>query len=412
MSPRDNASGPKKVHLMGVAEARAAMLATVRVLAAERVPLSAALNRVLSNAVIAGRDQPPFAVSAMDGYALRSVDTPGILRIGGESSAGRGYAGACESGAAIRISTGAAMPDGADTVVIQEDVSRDGDAVTVPAVKRGKNIRPRGGDFSAGQVLLPPGRKLDGVSVSLTAATGAASLAVMRPPRVAILSSGDELAAPGETPGPYQIFDSATYGIAGLVQSWGGVAQRLGVERDDIGAIARAAEQGLRDNDLLVVIGGASVGDHDHARPALMRLGLELAVEKISVRPGKPTWFGNTPQGPVLGLPGNPASALVCAYLFLRPLIEAMLGRDPQVCTSTCRAHLMHALPANGPREHYLRAFLAVDDEGRLRARSFEDQDSSLISIFAAANALIRLPPDTPALAQGALLDVIRLEGA
>lgn len=412
MSPKDNASGPKKAHLMGVAEARAAMLAAVRVLAAERVSLSAALNRVLSDAVIAGRDQPPFAVSAMDGYALRSVDTPGILRIGGESSAGRGYEGACVSGAAIRISTGAAMPDGADTVVIQEDVSRDGDAVTVPAVKPGKNIRPRGGDFSAGQVLLSRGRKLDGVAVSLAAATGAASLAVMRPPRVAILSSGDELAAPGETPGPYQIFDSATYGIAGLVQSWGGVAQRLGVECDDIGAIARAAEQGLRDSDLLVVIGGASVGDHDHARPALMRLGLELVVEKISVRPGKPTWFGNTPQGPVLGLPGNPASALVCACLFLRPLMEAMLGRDPQASTSTCRAHLIHALPANGPREHYLRAFLDVDGEGRLRAKSFEDQDSSLISVFAAANALIRLPPDAPALAQGALVDVLRLEGA
>lgn len=412
MSPRDNASGSKKAHLMGVAEARAAMLAAVSVLAAERVSLSAALNRVLSDAVIAGRDQPPFAVSAMDGYALRSVDTPGILRIGGESSAGRGYEGCCESGAAIRISTGAAMPDGADTVVIQEDVSRDGDAVTVPAIKRGKNTRPRGGDFSAGEVLLPPGRKLNGVAVSLAAATGAASLAVIRPPRVAILSSGDELAAPGETPGPYQIFDSATYGIAGLVQSWGGAAQRLVLERDDIGAIARAAEQGLRDSDLLVVIGGASVGDHDHARPALMRLGLELVVEKISVRPGKPTWFGSTPQGPVLGLPGNPASALVCAYLFLRPLMEAMLGRDPQACTSTCRAHLMHALPANGPREHYLRAFLDVDGEGRLRAKSFEDQDSSLISIFAAANALIRLPPDAPALAQGALVDVLRLEGA
>ncbi len=412
MSLSDNTSGSKKTRLMGVAEARVGMLAAVSPLVAERVPLSAALNRVLSDAVIAGRDQPPFAVSAMDGYALRSADVPGVLRVLGESAAGRGYEGCCESGAAIRISTGAAMPDGADTVVIQEDVSRDGDAVTVPAVKPGKNIRPRGGEFSAGQVLLPPGRKLDGVAVSLAAATGAASLSVMRAPRVAILSSGDELAAPGETPGPYQIFDSATYGIAGLVQSWGGVAQRLAVERDDIGAIARAAEQGLRDSDLLVVIGGASVGDHDHARPALMRLGLELAVEKISVRPGKPTWFGNTPQGPVLGLPGNPASALVCAYLFLRPLMEAMLGRDPQASTSTCRAHLMHDLPANGPREHYLRARLDVDGEGRLMAKSFEDQDSSLILVFAAANALIRLPPDASALARGALVDVLSLEGA
>jgi len=197
-----------------------------------------------------------------------------------------------------------------------------------------------------------------------------------------------------------------------MVRGWGGVAQRLAVEHDDVEAIARAAEQGLRDSDLLVVIGGASVGDHDHARPALMRLGLELAVEKIAVRPGKPTWFGVTPQGPVLGLPGNPASALVCARLFLRPLIEAMLGRDPQASTTFRRARLLHALPANGPREHYLRARLDADDMGQLVVRAFEDQDSSLISVFAAANALIRLAPDAPALAQGAMVDTLPLGGA
>jgi molybdopterin molybdotransferase len=318
---------------MSVSQARAAMLAAARPLAAEPVALEAALGRVLSDSVIAGRDQPPFAVSAMDGYALRSADSPGMLRVIGESAAGRGFEGVCESGAAIRISTGAAMPDGADTVVIQEDVSRDGGSVTVPPVKPGKNIRRRGGDFSAGQVLLQPGRKLDGVAVSLAAATGAASVSVVRSPRVAILSSGDELATPGATPGPYQIFDSATYGIAGLVRSWGGIAQRLAVERDDAGAIARAAEQGLDGCDLLVVIGGASVGDHDHARPALMRLGLALVVEKVAVRPGKPTWFGATPRGLVLGLPGNPSAALVSAHLFLRPLLEASAGpRSAVLC--------------------------------------------------------------------------------
>jgi len=397
---------------MGVAQARAAMLAATRPLAMQHVALDMALGRTLSDAVIAARDQPPFAVSAMDGYALRSSDSPGVLRVAGESAAGRGFEGDCEPGAAIRISTGAAMPRQADTVVIQEDVSRDGDAVTVPQVRPGKNIRPRGGDFSAGQVLLQPGRKLDGVALSLAAATGAATLGVIRAPRVAILSSGDELAAPGTTPGPYQIFDSATYGIAGLVRSWGGTAQRLAVERDDAGAIARAAEQGLEGCDLLVVIGGASVGDHDHARPALMRLGMELVVEKIAVRPGKPTWFGTMPQGLVLGLPGNPASALVCAYLFLRPLMEAMLGRDPQACIAVSRARLAHALPANGPREHYLRAHLYADDTGQLTAKAFENQDSSLISVFAGANALIRLQPDTPALEPGAMVDVLVLEGA
>ena len=385
------------------------MLAALRPLASETVALDAALGRVLAEPVAASRDQPPFAVSAMDGYAVRSADTPGTLQVGGESAAGRGFEGRCESGMAIRISTGAAMPDGADTVVIQEDVRRDGDKLVFPAVAAGKDIRPRGGDFSAGAILLPAGRRLDGVALSSVAASGAAHVRAIRSPRVAILSSGDELAAPGSVPGRFQIFDSATFGIAGLVASWGGIANRLAVEKDDVDAIARTAQSGLDDSDLLVVIGGASVGDHDHARPALMQLGLELSVEKIAVRPGKPTWFGTTSRGPVLGLPGNPASALVCAFLFLRPLIEAMLGRDPHACVATRRARLTHPLPANGPREHYLRALLEVDEEGRQMVRAFEDQDSSLISVFTAANALIRLPVDAPALPDGAMVDVLPL---
>jgi molybdopterin molybdotransferase len=399
-----------KAQLLSVTQARAAMLAAVGPLAAEMVSLQDGLGRVLAAEVSAKRDQPPFAVSAMDGYALRSTDTPGALRIGGESAAGRGFEGRCDAGMAIRISTGAAVPDGADTIVIQEEVRRDSDTIFVPSVAAASNIRPRGGDFSAGAVLLPAGRRLDGVALSLAAATGAAEMCTVRAPRVAILSSGDELAAPGSQPGPFQIFDSATFGIAGLVCSWGGVPHRLAVEKDDVGAIAFAAERGLRDSDLLVVIGGASVGDHDHARPALMALGLKLAVEKIAVRPGKPTWFGVTPLGPALGLAGNPASALVCAHLFLRPLIEAMLGRDPQVCVAPRRARLLGALPANGPREHYLRARLDSDAEGRLTTKAFEDQDSSLISVFAAANALIQLPADAPALAAEAMVDVLPLE--
>jgi molybdopterin molybdotransferase len=249
------------------------------------------------------------------------------------------------------------------------------------------------------------------VALSLAAASGAAQVRVVRQPRIAILSSGDELALPGTIPGRFQIFDSGTFGLAGLIQSWGGIPNRLAVEKDDAGAIARAAERGLSDSDLLVVIGGASVGDHDHARPALMQLGVEFAVNKIAVRPGKPTWFGSSPKGHVLGLPGNPASALVCATLFLRPLIEAMLGRDPGICVAMQRAHLLHALAANGPREHYLRARLDVDGQGRQTVKAFEDQDSSLISVFAASNALIRLPPDAPQTAAGALVDVLPAGG-
>lgn len=387
------------------------MLALVRPLPGENVPLQSALGRVLTQDIVAVRDQPPFAASAMDGYAVRSGDTPGNLRLIGESSAGHGFEGHCEAGTAVRISTGAAMPDGADTVVIQEDVRRDGNGITVPATAAGKNIRPRGCDFTAGTVLLSAGRRLDGVALSLAAASGMAQVPVARAPRIAILSSGDELAAPGSQPNPYQIFDSGTFGIAGLIQTWGGIANRLAVEKDDVGAIARAAEEGLGASDLLVVIGGASVGDHDHARPALMRLGLSLAVEKIAVRPGKPTWFGKASQGLVLGLPGNPASALACAALFLRPLIEAMLGRDPSHCVATHPARLTQGLPANGPREHYLRARLELDGEGRQIVCAFEDQDSSLISIFAAANALIRLPADAPERTAGVMVDVLPLEG-
>ena len=398
--------------LLSVTDARARMLALARPLHAELVPLQAALGRVLADAVVAMRDQPPFNVSAMDGYAIRSSDAPGRLKLCGESAAGHGFEGQVETGMAVRISTGAALPDGADTVVIQEDVRRDGDMVTVPDTQAGKNIRPRGGDFAAGTVLLPKGRKLDGVALSLVAASGAGQARVMRAPQVAILSSGDELAPPGSEPGPYQIFDSATFGIGGLVQAWGGLPNRLAVEKDNVEAIARAAERGLNDSDLLVVVGGASVGDHDHARAALQKLGLTFAVDKIAVRPGKPTWFGAVGQKQVLGLPGNPASALACAKLFLHPLIEVMLGRDPHAPVAMRRARLVQALPANGPREHYLRSHLDVDGEGQLTVRAYEDQDSSLISVFTAANALIRLVADAPATDAGALVDVLPLEGS
>jgi molybdopterin molybdotransferase len=394
-----------------VADARAVMLADIAPLAAETVALREALGRVLAQPLSASRDQPPFAVSEMDGYALRSADTPGRLGLSGESSAGNGFAGVCGAGQAIRISTGAAIPQGADTVVMQEDVARDGDLVVVPKAEAARHIRPRAMDFARGAVLLEKGRRLDGVALALAAAMGLAEFSVLRMPRVAIVSGGDELAEPGAQPGPFQIFDSGTYGVAGLLQGWGARPQRLALEVDDVARLARAAEAGLAQNDLLVVIGGASVGDHDHARPALMRLGLDIKVQKIAVRPGKPTWFGHVQGKPVLGLPGNPASALVCAHLFLRPLLEALQGRDPQACIAPVPAALQDGLPANGAREHYLRARLFLD-RGAWCVRAFEKQDSSLLSVFAAANALIRLPAGAPALAKGAMVDVLPLDRA
>ena len=396
--------------LATVEQARAAMLAAVAPLEAETVSLQQALGRTLAAAIHTARDQPPFSASQMDGYAVSAADTPGRLRVIGEAAAGRGFAGRCSPGMAVRISTGAAVPEGADAVVMQEDVKREDDVIEVPRLEKGQHIRPRGLDFSAGSMLLEKGRGLDGVKLALAAAAGTAALSVTRRPRVAILSGGDELAEPGIEPGPFQIFDSATHGIAALAASWGGVPRRLRLEKDDIEAIARAAEEGLGQSDLLVVIGGASVGDHDHARPALTRLGLELTVEKVAVRPGKPAWFGRSKLGPVLGLPGNPASALVCAHLFLRPLIQAMLGSDASVILR--RAQLKEALPANGPREHYLRARLQAGETGELQVRAFEQQDSSLLSVFVAANALIRLLPDAPAAPAGALVDVLPLDSA
>jgi molybdopterin molybdotransferase len=393
-----------------VMDARAAMLAAITPLGSEIAQLVGAFGRVLARPVVAERDQPPYSASAMDGYAVRADDTPATLQVIGETAAGRAFKGVFRAGAAVRISTGAPLPGGADAIVIQEDVTRAGDLVTVPPAKVGRHVRPRGGDFEAGTLLLPMGRKLDGVALALAAAAGMASLAVARQPRVAILCSGDELVAPGGLPGPFQIYDSATHGIAALIQGWGGVAQHLVLARDSADDIASAAERGLRESDLLVVLGGASVGDHDHARPALVKLGLVFAVEKIAVRPGKPTWFGVTPQGPVLGLPGNPASALVCAWLFLRPLMERMLGRDPSDCTRFRRARLVHPLPANGPREHYLRSQTTMGDDGISSVRAFEDQDSSLLSVFAAANALICLAPNTNALPAGTLVDVLLLD--
>ena len=397
--------------MLSVDAARVAMLEAARPLPAETVKLEDALGRVLAAPVVGTRDHPPFPSSAMDGYAVRSADTPGRLKIIGEAAAGHGFKGPCESGTAVRIATGAAVPEGADTVVIQEDATRVGDRIDLPAAKRDKHIRPRGVDFTAGTELLPSGRKLDAMALALAAASGAATLSVVRRPRIAILNSGDELAAPGSAPGPFQIFESGNYGIAGLIRTWGGVPLPLGLLADDEEAIARAADRGLAESDLLVMVGGASVGDHDFARPALERLGLTLICDKVSVRPGKPTWFGTTPRGFVLGLPGNPASALVCSHLFLRPLIEAMLGRDPLACVAPTPARLAQALLANGKREQYLRAHCAVNDNGQLTARAFGDQDSSLLSIFATANALIRQMPDTPALAEGSRVDVLLMNG-
>jgi len=344
----------------------------------------------------------------LDGYAVKSADLPGTLKLAGESHAGAGFAQALKPGETVRILTGAPLPDGADRVVIQEDVTRDGDHIVFGTAEGGTNIRPRGVDFKDGALLVRKGLRLDAVALSLAAAAGAAQLPVIRRPRVALFGTGDELVQPGETPGPHQIFDSNSFGLSALFESWGAEVQRARAEADDLKAIADAARAALQNADILVVVGGASVGDRDLAKPALATLDLNLLVEKIAVRPGKPVWFGTTASGLVLGLPGNPASALVCAHLFLRPILNVMYDAAPG--PHLHKAKLRGPLGINGPREHYLRAALEIDEDGQNWARPFEAQDSSLLSVFSNAECLIRLATNAPALEDGALIDVLPLE--
>lgn len=391
--------------LLPVDEARARMLAEVAALGVETVPLREAIGRVLAENVTAVRDQPPFDASAMDGWALRSADDPAALRIVGESAAGHGYEGEVDAGQAVRIFTGAALPKGADTIVIQENAQREGDLVTVPAAAPGHNVRPAGGDFKAGQALLSAGTRIDPWRLSLAASAGRGEVKVHARPRVALISTGEEIVEPPAAPGPYQIYDSGAPALAAMVAAWGGLASKLKPVRDDLDAVIEALRGA--DADLIVTVGGASVGDHDLVRAAAQALGLSLKVASVSVRPGKPTFFGVLADGrKLLGLPGNPASAFVCAELFLRPIVSKLQGSAGNLPI----IHAKTALPmaANGPREHWMRAKLTFAD-GAIIAEPYRDQDSSLVSVFAAADALLRRPADAPALEAGGLVEVLPL---
>lgn len=395
--------------LPSVADARARILAAVSPLPAEGAVLAEAHGRVLAETIAADRDQPPFASSAMDGWAIRSVDaaTQVQLTIVGESAAGRSFPRALAAGEAVRIFTGAAVPDGADAVVIQEDAEKLDGAVRLGPYDGKDNIRPRGGDFRQGDVLLSPGQRLDAWRISLAASAGRAEVKVGRRPRLAFLSTGEELAQPGTSPAADQIFESGSVSLSAMAQTWGGVAHRLTAAGDDEAQIA-AAVAGV-DVDLLVTIGGASVGDYDLVKPALTRLGLELLLESVNVRPGKPTWFGRLADGRfVLGLPGNPNSAFVCAELFLRPLLRKMQGADP--APRAAYARLGAPLRANGPREHYLRAALEYAPDGSLVARPFPEQDSSLVRVLAQADALVWRDARAPAAEAGDVVQVILLD--
>ncbi|MET0295223.1 MAG: gephyrin-like molybdotransferase Glp [Phenylobacterium sp.] len=394
--------------LLPVDEARARMLAEISPLPAESVPLAESAGRVLAERVLARRDQPPFDASAMDGYAVRSEDTPDSLTVIGESAAGHAFAGALSPGQAVRIFTGAAIPSGADTVIIQEDVQREGDRITAPATPPRRHLRPRAGDFASGQALLEAGVRLDPWRMSLAASAGRAELTVGRRPRVAIFSTGEEIVSAPAEPGPFQIHDSGAPAIAMMCEAWGAQVSRHRPVRDELAAVIEAL--GGARAELLVTVGGASVGDHDLVRAAAEALGFSPRVQSVAVRPGKPTFFGVLGDGRrLLGLPGNPASAFVCAELFLKPLLSAWQGADPQPRLVAARAAA--PLPANGPREHWMRARLQHRD-GALFVEPYADQDSSLVSVFAAADALARRLPGAAAVEAGGLVEVLPLARA
>lgn len=368
-------------------------------------------GRVLTRDLDARFTQPPFPASAMDGYAIFGEAAAAVgarWTVIGESAAGCGFSGDVQSGQAVRIFTGAPVPAGCGTVVIQEDVARDGDVIVATcATHAGANIRPQGNDFRAGDVLLPRGTRLDPHALTLAAAMGHGEVPVARRPVVALLATGDELVPPGAHPGPDQIVSSNPVGLAALVQRAGGVARHLGIAPDRMDAL-RARIGAARDADILVTIGGASVGDHDLVGPALREEGIDLAFWKVAIRPGKPLMFGRLDRTRVLGLPGNPVSALVTARVFLLPLIRALLGMPAQP-DDTETAVLTQALGTNGPRLHLMRAKLGRDASGALTVTPMPSQDSALLSALVEANCLIWRAPDAPASAAGESVRIVRL---
>lgn len=392
--------------LLGVEEGRARMLAGAGLLGIEEVGLDEAVGRVLAEDVLAVRDQPPFDASAMDGWAVRSADLPAPdgLQVIGEAAAGKRLDRPVGPGEAARIFTGAPVPGGADRIVIQEEAVRDDGLVRIKGTG-GDWIRPRGGDFRVGEILLRSGQWIDPWQLTLAAAAGRGTLSVARRPRVAVLASGDELANSGSEAGADAIFDSAGPAVAALANSWGADASRPAILADDEQGVANRLRS--IDADLLVTIGGASVGDHDVLRSAAARLGFELRVASVRMRPGKPTWFGQFADGRLLlGLPGNPASALVCAQLFLHPLLLALQGAEAEVRTRPVR--LATALGPAGPREHWMRARLRWSDHG-VEAVPFSEQDSSLVTVFAAADCLLRRQADDPPAEAGTIAQAIIL---
>lgn len=398
--------------LMPVPEALARLLDGTAPLPGETVTIDKAAWRVLAADVVALRTQPPFDASAMDGYAVRAADVasaPVRLKIIGEAPAGRGFKGQVGPGEAVRIFTGAPVPQGADAVLIQES-ARAVSPVEVEAlepVAALRNIRRAGLDFREGETLLEAGRILDAAALSLAAAANHATLPVVRRPLVAILATGDELLPPGSETGPDQIIASNAYGVAAIVERTGGVPLDLGIVRDDRPAIDAAVRRAIDAGaDIIVTLGGASVGDHDLVREVLTSAGMSLDFWKIAMRPGKPLMFGRLGEVRVLGLPGNPVASLVCSHLFVAPLVARLAGRPYAV--DLREAVLGVGMNENDQREDYVRARAEWRD-GHFVASPFPVQDSSMLRTLAEANILIVRPPFAPASPAGSPCRVVML---
>jgi molybdopterin molybdotransferase len=397
---------------LSVSEARRRILEDVAPTEPENVAIEAAAGRTLAAPLSARLTQPPFDASAMDGYAVRAADTqilPATLTVIGEAAAGHPFGGSVNTGQAVRIFTGAPMPAGTDAIVIQENTARDGAKVIVrEGIADPGHIRHRGIDFKQGDTLLPAGRRIGPREIALAASMGHGTLQVRRRPRIAMLSTGDELVPPGRTPGPGQIVASNHLGVGALLEVAGAEVQQLGIARDtreDLAAhIAQAA-----DSDVLVTIGGASVGDHDLVGPVLEARGMALSFWKIAMRPGKPLMFGKLGAARVVGLPGNPVSSLVCGRIFLVPLVRALLGQSA-ASEDTVQAHVTVALAPNGPREHYMRATSRPGPDGMPLVTPVRSQDSSLLSALSKADCLLLRPVEAPAVPSGGLVPILRLD--
>jgi molybdopterin molybdotransferase len=396
--------------MLSVNDALARIVGAFAPLATETVSVADGAGRVLAEPVIARLDQPSADLSAMDGYAVIGADCaslPATLKVVGSAPAGGSYDSPLRPGEAVRIFTGGPLPTGADTIVIQENTRVDvpGGVTILEGASPGRHIRRKGLDFSKGAEGIAAGRLLTPRDVALAAAMNVPWLTVWRRPRVAILATGDELVMPGEPVGPNRIVSSSGLAVAALVKEWGGEPTVMGIARDDRAVIGRHVAAAKR-FDLLVTLGGASVGDHDLVQDVLKAEGFSLDFWRIAMRPGKPLMFAETPGCKALGLPGNPVSTLVCALLFLRPAIERMSGL-PGGPVATTTAMLSVDVGANDTREDYVRATLSRDGQGRLGATPFKVQDSSMLGIMARADGFIVRPAHDPARRAGEAVTVV-----